>query len=923
MFKYALKRVARGYRLTLALVIGVLVAGTFFGSMLMSADVLTSDAVSTALSEIDYDVHVVANNVTWTRSELSEVQSVLNSLPEVEIADRYGGMTYTHNATLGQSFTVVGMFDNSSVMSSLHHINGSAALAANETYVVASSVNASLLSIGEVLTVDIPLLLSGPPFVGHVFVNLTVAGFVDVSENTARLFNPSSISVFEQLSGGRQRQQNQRVYNVLLVDWEKTIAPLLKWYENHDDVVLMAVQTAFLCRLDRDTLINPYDLSGSLSNVEQAVAKIEDRTAEYNTRVTSIITPLLTVLSAIGSLIVLSFVAMAVPVIFMSWYSSTMLSDVSYNLRRREFGLLQTKGFSPKRIRGMLLMEAAIIGISTGALSVVLAAGMGCAIAGSGLESLMPVIASTPMDAVVIVIFTMILAVWSVRGPADRAASLEPLDALKQYVYIEERRQYRRLLPTIALLLGTYKIIMWALGINILSVLALARGVNLILYIVVAIWTPVDVFLGFVGPILFLYGLTKILLRGSQKFQAAIVSAARRFFGAFGRLATRNVRRNPVRNAALVFVLSLIVAYGVYSVGSLYSEADWTLRNMQYSVGSDVSVVFPAGYNMTPVVEATRTLDGVVSVTVEYRISLSTTMGPLEVRGINATEWAKTAFYENGWFVSGNPMSALDNFTGSKVMLSISVARELDLRVGNFITIRALGDAYRLEIVELVGYASPLEEFVGQFALAGLYPSFVPTDFLESAGLLSSCQPHLLVKTAPDLNGTEIEQQLASMFPDYVETHSMTSEIQELQENDFQMAGVRTRWVGILFALVLAVVGTVLVVGLTLKEKEYEVTLLGVRGFERRQVLKVLFGEVLVMVVFSLLLGLGTGLVQLFGEIANQSQNAMQLVRPRIVLDLLVGLEMFAIVMIVVIAALIPVLLASRLTEEKISVLRE
>jgi ABC-type antimicrobial peptide transport system permease subunit len=126
-----------------------------------------------------------------------------------------------------------------------------------------------------------------------------------------------------------------------------------------------------------------------------------------------------------------------------------------------------------------------------------------------------------------------------------------------------------------------------------------------------------------------------------------------------------------------------------------------------------------------------------------------------------------------------------------------------------------------------------------------------------------------------------------------------------------------------LFGGVLAVVGTLLIVGLTLKEKEYETTLLGVRGFTREQTLKVLAGEVLVMVLFSLLLGLLTGFIQLFGDIANVSENTQILVRPQIVLSPLAIFGMAAIAIAVLISALIPVLMTSRFTEDKVDVLRE
>ena len=922
MFKYAFKRVVRGYKLTLALAIGVLIATTFFASMLMSADVLTQDALKTALEGVDYDARIQANNMTWTPSQYQDLEEILEGLSEVSLVDRYARVKYSYNASLGQGFDIVGLETDSEIWRTLSHINGTRDLGVNETYVVASSVNASLLSIGQVLQVPIMMLAESSPHYRVIYVNLTVAGFVDISENTARLLNPPRYIDF---GFTRIEQGDWRRYDLLLVNFDKTILPILDWYAEQEDIVQLSVTEGFLCRLNRDMLVNPYDISGSASNVQNAIDKIEDRTAAYNTQVTDLLGPTLASLSFGSAILAIAFVGLAAPVIFMSWYSSTMLSDVSYNLRRREFGLLQTKGFGPKSIKRMLELEGVIIGLISGIAGLFAGTAFAHVIANAPLETLLYSISGNLLNSVVILVFSMILALWSVRGPADRASKLEPLDSLKQYVYIEETREYRRLLPTIALILGTYKIIVWALGINMTTLLATSMRTNFLLFIAVALWSPVDAFLNFAGPIMFLYGLTKILLRGSQKFQEAIVNSASRFFGAFGKLATRNVRRNPMRNAALVFVVSLIVSYGVFSVGSLFSQQDNLERSMRFTVGSDVSATFPAGTNVTGLITNVSKIEGVVSATTEHWITLSTTAGSLNVRGINGSAWQDTAFYEDFWFSGCDLKQVFTNFTGYKILLSISVARQLDLRVGNMVTVRSptSSSVYQLEIVGLVGYVSPLEEFVGQFAFSGNYPSYVPIDFLQNASLLSYTEPHVLVKTTPGTNGTVVEEQIKALYPSVESTDSFTSEIKAASENKFEVAGTRSRWLGIAFAVTLAVVGTGLVVGLTLKEKEYEVTLLGVRGFERGQILKVLFGEVMIMVLFSLILGFGTGLVQLFGDISNTSQNTTSLVRPRIVFSPLSILSVVGVVGAVIIAALVPVLLASRLTEEKISVLRE
>ncbi len=926
MFKYAIKRVLRGYKLFIALTIGVVIATTFFSSMIVSADVMTKEALLDALEDLDYDARVSANNITWSNQNFTDLKALIEDMPDVVSADVYSKYTYNRNASRGETFDVVGADPQSTLWNTFEHINGSVSLAANETWVVASSTNASLLSAGEIIQTSIPVQTTEFPYFSFVEINLTIAGFIDIPMQTARLLNPAQIIDlgFIQIEIG-----DWRTYDLLIVDWESTIRPVIQWFDQQKNVSSMVMSSGFLCRLDRDILVNPYDVGASAANIADTLARVEDRTAHFNTQVANLIGSTLQMLSFMSGILILAFVSLAAPIIFMSWYSSTMLSDVSYNLRRREFGLLQTKGFGPKTIKRMLMFEGAIIGLIGGVTGLFFGTTIAHLILDVSMETPFVALSANPINTAVIIGFGLVIALWSVRGPADRAAKLDPLDSLKQYIYIEEQREYKNLLPRIALLLGTYKIVVWILGISMQTLLGTAMSSGFIVLIAILLWTPIDALLNFIGPILFLYGLTKILLSGSQKFQKFVVRVGGRFFGPFGALATRNVQRNPVRNAALVFTVALIVSYGVFSVGSLFAEQDRLERTNLYYVGSDVSASFLTGADMTEIQETAQNFESVTDLTVEYWLTMTSSRGGLDIRGIEPATWTEAAFYESGWFSGAVLEDVFSNFTGNKIILSVSLARQLELRVGNSITLRGTdsSDLHRMDIVALIGYVSPIEglmsDMVGEFAFGGTYPSYVPSEYLIETGLEDISAGHLLMKTIPGSNGTLLEEEISTAFPEVVDTDSTTTRAAAAQENTFEVGGTRARWVGILFGGVLAVVGTLLIVGLTLKEKEYETTLLGVRGFTRGQTLKVLAGEVLVMVLFSLLLGVLTGFIQLFGDIANVSENTQILVRPQIVLSPLAILGMAAIAIAVLISALTPVLMTSRFTEDKVDVLRE
>lgn len=917
MLKYALKRVVRGYKLFLALMIGVLVATTFVAGLLISADVQTMNALEDSLSKFDYDARIEANNMTWSIQQWDEVQDMIENLSEVENLDRYASLSYNVNSTV---FNIYGLEQDSAAWKGLNLVNGTPNIGANETYVIVSSINASLYQINDVISVPIVLTTSIPPYHEVVYVNLTIAGFVEVSESTAYLLHPPRFIDYGivQIELGSWKK-----YNLMVADWGLTFRPLIERYATMENVTGMSMSMGYLCQLKRSELVNPYDITTSATNINDALAKIEDRTAAYNTKVTNLVGPTLALLAFIAPFISFALVMLSIPIIFISWYSSTLLSEVSYNLRRREIGLLLTKGFGPSVIKRMLSLEGVFIGLFAGLGGAVLGTFLANYIASVSWDVPLNILASNYVNLIIVVVFGMILSLWSVRGPADRASKLEPLDCLKQYVLVEETREYRTLLPKLALLFGTYKIIVWMLGVDIsLVILSTVHGLlGLIVLMVVGV---LDQILNFIGPVLFLYGLTKILIRGSEKFQQAIMQVGRRFFGAFGKLATRNISRNPSRNAALVFVLSLIVSYGVFTTGGFFSSQDLLIRSDYYDVGSDVSAVIPSTVNVVDASHSIADVDGVDAVTIEYHTTLTTSRGSFSIRGINATSWLDAAYYEPDWFYGAPITELLNNFTDDVVLLSVSIARALDLKIGNYVMVRNPIDnkIYQLKIIGLVGRVSPFEQYIGRYMISGSYPSYVPSDFLNKSGALAFSEPHLLIKTDPNVNGTDIEETLVSMYPDITQTDSVSSRIQEQQSN-FSSIQIRAQILAVLFASVLAVVGTGLVIGLTLKEKEYETVLLGVRGFTRRQTFKVLFGEIMVVVLFAIILGTFTGFVQLYGSNATMNQSLQSLVAPRIIITPIAVLSMLSIVLVIFMAALIPVINATRLTEEKIDIVRE
>jgi ABC-type antimicrobial peptide transport system permease subunit len=909
--------------------LGVLVATTFFASTNVAADILARDALDSSLEGVIYDFNVNSRISNWSLETFDEVESELSQIDEVTDYTQMTAFGYDHNSSLETDFQIFGIEWDSIYGDHINVASGSDTLEANETYIVSGSENESLFSLGDTLVIPVSANIAGSPFPVIVEWNYTVVGVVTLSQAVREGLQQNTFAGALMGAFGFSFEQP---FNIMITDKALTTDPMIARISEIDGVSSINVLHSFHLSIDRNQYIDPYDIQASSDSIGEIQSRIEARLEQYDVTVSSNLMIPLFAYMIISLIMNFTFISLSLPIFFMAYFTGTMVSDVGYNLRRREIGLLLTKGFKRSTIRNMLLIEGAIVGAIAGGVSVFLGSYISYAVLQiAGLDFL--TVMSNNVTAITIsIVLGLLLALISVWRPANRASKLEILDALKQYVYVEETSEYKRLLPTLSFVLGSFKIILWILGITANDLLSIMNiGGNITLAMLGLALVALDAILEYLGPLLFLYGTTKLFMRGSQKFQEAVVNAGSRFFGAFGKLATRNVKRNPARNAAMVFLLSLIVSYGVFAIGSLFSENDVVERTALFDVGADARLDISGNVNISDVVDVVEDHDSVFSTTVEYRMNLRTGSTNIETRGIDPAEWQDTAFWEEIWFI-GDATTMIDQLDDSGIILSLTVANELGLSVGDSIFLSTFtAEPAEVEIVGLIGYRSTLEGLVISvgggpgdldISVSGSYPSFVSVDFLNQSDFIDAASKHILIETIAGANGTALQEDMHEALPSVSRSYSFTSEMVDYWERPLESGITKIRWVAVAFSVILALVGTSLVIILSLREKETEIALITVRGFTKWQLFKTLMAEMFIMVAFSLILGSFVGLVQIFGNVSQLNANLTGLIRYGIVIVGASGLTMLSIIGVVVLAAALPVWWASRRPEAKVDVLR-
>ena len=904
------KRVIRSWRLFLALLLGITLASTFFCSINLGADVIAKGILDRQLNQIPVDIvlHVDTANSTSDSTEIMKALSTSNieGIRHIEILSR--GRDYLWISKIPRSntttdFTVVGITEDSIVQEGLTLMSGNSSLEVNETYVWVNSVNAKDLRLGDTLFFNITLggrygtvpgvymfpIPNEQSYTMSFTINLTIVGFVDLEDQ--------ALGIAAGIYGWGQ-QLPPYVENILVVDWEKTLAKFLDavseafsttTYRGSNTVA----ETDILIFLDRDSLINFWDLGSSIDNIRTIDAQIQNKVramfpsgATYTSNY--LVSPLSNY-SALSQSMTIQYVIVSLPVFFVAWYMGTTTSDVSYNLRRREIGLLLAKGFSRRQLLRMLLSESTLIGLLGGLIGVGVSVFLTPIFLGVGDFS--TVTSLIHMDTLAVILpFSVGLTLLSVFQSARRASKLDIVEALQEYRYVEEVKPYSMRWPWVALILGTYKIVAWLIGFNLNTYLrGPPPGLNILLTILLGVWMFFDLFiLNYVGPLLFFWGLTKILIRSSLKFQELITRLAK-FTGDLGSMATRNIRRNPARAASIAFLIAMIIGYSFQIVGSFASERDYAERQARFNVGADISVQLKTLENASSTMAAIGNLSEVSFVTIEYRFTISSPLGyAMRLVAVNPDEWLHTAYYETELFTGRDTASAFGEMENDEetIILERSLAESLKLGLDEVISLTFGGGASQ-QIVNLriVGFFGPKSSTQGWYEAyySGSYWSYVPYDLYKAIKDKVTPTANILVRLRSNVDGEAVAEKIRNLQLGDISTVSSVSEVLKQQQNRWSpytsvgptnpfsisvTGAMDIQRLGVFFAVLAASLGTVLVTLVSLKERSREIGILGAKGLSFKQIVGILMVENLALVSFSVILGAVVGLIVAYGNIS-------------------------------------------------------
>ncbi len=502
--------------------------------------------------------------------------------------------------------------------------------------------------------------------------------------------------------------------------------------------------------------------------------------------------------------------------------------------RTRELALLRAIGASPAQVRRSVRLEALVVGLIGGAAGV--AGGVGLAV---GLRAILDAVGlSLPGGSVVVAPRTVLLglgvgtAVTMLAAfvPSRRAARVPPVAAMRESV-IEQPLPLRRR--------------------AIAGSVTTAAGLGVML---VGLDTPIAdntyyVAFGAIGIFAGVFVVSPVLI---GPVVSALGAPICRLRGVSGRLARDNAQRNPRRSAFTAVALTLGVALVgfITIIGASFKQTISSALDTQLGATDYFISASGGGGTLSP--DVTRRVSAVHDVAAAIGVGFA----PLHVSGMHlggaggpdgalAIDPVQVPRFVKLGAVSGD-LSALDD---SGIAVSRSFADDHRLRLGSVLSVRFDNPPARVLTVRAI-FEKRVFDRVTMLISHHLYDhvATTPVDFYSLA---------ILRDGVPlDRAAREIKAALRDYPTASVQDFATFKASQEHQIDQ----GLALIYGLLALSVIIALIGIVNTLALSVHERTHEIGLLRAVGTSRRQVRAAIRWESVLIATFGTLLGLAMGL---------------------------------------------------------------
>lgn len=494
--------------------------------------------------------------------------------------------------------------------------------------------------------------------------------------------------------------------------------------------------------------------------------------------------------------------------------------------RSRELALFRALGASRRQVTGTMLVEALIVGLIGSALGLLFGVGLGAGVRGLfgalGIE--------LPDGGVVISLSTVLIALATGVGvtlvsamtPAIRASGVPPVAAMRDVVKPDKPLRWL-VLSGLVLVTGGATAFGFALrGLGDATLQVMGLGV-LLVFLGVALLSPV-----FTRP---LAGLVGWLLS----------------WGAASKLGRRNALRNPRRTAvtAAALMIGVTLVSALTMLGASFKATVLNVLNDQRGaevIINTTNTQAPTGKEgfTTESLNKVAELDGV-----ETAVPLYVSIAKVDGEGgfVAATDLSDA----KRLFAITAKQGQFRDLDDHEFVVDVQTAKDNGWKVGDDVTITLAHGGDRT--YELVGV------YDSELGMNGMILDSSVSKYF--AGQLANAA---YLKLAPGTDAKNVVKDAEKIMADYPMVNVADRSDMVKQINDQINLTLNIFNVLLLLAVLIAFLGILNTLLLSIYERTRELGMLRAIGMARKQVKRMIRVESVIMAVFGCLLGIGLGL---------------------------------------------------------------
>lgn len=513
--------------------------------------------------------------------------------------------------------------------------------------------------------------------------------------------------------------------------------------------------------------------------------------------------------------------------------------------RRRELALLRALGASPGQVLGSVLVQALVVGVVGSIVGIGLGAALGAGV-GALIEATgTPLGGSVAPDLQTVVLSLTIGIVVSVLGallPARRAALVAPVEAMRDDMPTERGLRIRGILGGVTVTLGV--------GALVAATQVSAERWESMLGVAAGDGADVAAMLVALGAFTLVVGTLVLAPLLAKPVVTVLAWPSVVLAKPLGALARGNVVRQPRRTAATAGALTIGMVL-VSASAVLAASAQASLRDV---VTSDLKAdLIVSGYPNVP--DGTvGAIDDLPEVGATYPVTSALTT----FAGVDGADWiaeAPASLRTNAvelHLVDGD----LDATAHGELLVLEAKAKAAGWKVGDHVT-------FGPGLAPVAGDPGSVTLRVGGVASSAAFGTltFVPDGVLATAGATGTHETDVVfVDAAPGTTVADTKAAVAATVSEYgaLSVEDAEEFASSLADQVNQMLAVVYAMLGL--SILIAVLGIVNTLALSVVERRREISLLRAVGLGRLQLSSVIGIEAVLTAVFGTALGIAVGI---------------------------------------------------------------